>query len=240
MRKDKRLVLGLIGILAVTIVCVITHLIRSTYYTGEEFAKRCERPYEANGGSIEGIKDPFFKRLVEAAKGRTLKNIRYDPMYFKIDYPGGDIPQDLGVCTDLIIRAYRKVGIDLQKEVHEDMKDNFSLYPKIWGLRRPDPNIDHRRVPNLMVFFKRKGKTLPITNDPCDYHPGDVVVWDLGGGITHIGIVVDKKGDECRYKVVHNIGYGPKIEDVLFNWKIIGHYRYPAFENFKGNRGGNR
>ena len=139
------------------------------------------------------------------------------------------MPADTGVCTDEIIRSYRAVGIDLQKEVHRDMVQNFSAYPRSWRwlLARPDPNIDHRRVPNLMVFFQRKGQTLPKSSRIEDYSPGDLVTWDLGGGVPHIGIVVNQKSPQTgRYMVVHNIGQGPKIEDVLFNWKITGHYRY--------------
>ena len=132
-----------------------------------------------------------------------------------------------GVCTDVIIRAYRSIGIDLQKEVHEDMKANFSVYPKNWGLKTTDKNIDHRRVPNLMTFFKRKGAEKPITNNANDYLPGDIVSWNLGGVITHIGIVVNKKSrDGKRYLIVHNIGAGQVLEDCLFDFKIIGHYRY--------------
>lgn len=139
------------------------------------------------------------------------------------------MPQDTGVCTDEIIRSYRAVGIDLQKEVHEDMVQNFSAYPRNWRwlLARPDSNIDHRRVPNLMVFFQRKGQALPISSRIEDYSPGDIVSWDLGGGVPHIGIVVDQRSPlSDRYMIVHNIGQGPKMEDVLFNWKITGHYRY--------------
>ncbi len=139
------------------------------------------------------------------------------------------MPPDTGVCTDEIIRSYRSVGIDLQKEVHEDMVQNFSAYPHSWRwlLSRPDSNIDHRRVPNLMVFFKRKGQSLATSSRIEDYSPGDLVTWDLGGGVPHIGIVVDRKSPQTgRYMVVHNIGQGPKMEDVLFDWKITGHYRY--------------
>jgi uncharacterized protein len=171
--------------------------------------------------------DDFYSNLVDAALNLTKQQVSYDPGYFVIDYPNGDVPGDKGVCTDVIIRAYRKSGIDLQKEVHEDMIANFSIYPKNWGLLTTDKNIDHRRVPNLMTFFTRKGITLPITNNPDDYSPGDIVCWDLGGGITHIGIVVNKRSsDSKRYKIVHNIGAGQVLEDCLFTFKIIGHYRY--------------
>ena len=157
----------------------------------------------------------------------TNQNVTYDPSYFSIDYPNGDIPNNKGVCTDIVIRAYRKIGIDLQKEVHEDMKANFNLYPKIWGLKTTDRNIDHRRVPNLMTFFERKGSIKAISNKPGDYLPGDIVCWNLGGAITHIGIVVNKRSkDGKRNLIVHNIGAGQVLEDCLFNYKIIGHYKY--------------
>jgi uncharacterized protein YijF (DUF1287 family) len=171
----------------------------------------------------------FLKKLVAAAVERTQHAVRYEPAYVGIPYPGGDVPADTGVCTDEVIRAYRAVGVDLQKEVHEDMKKNFSEYPHIGAkpAKRPDANIDHRRVPNLMVFFSRKGETLANTERAEDYAPGDVVTWDLGGDVPHIGIVVDQKSAVSgRYLIVHNIGRGPKMEDVLFGWKIAGHFRY--------------
>ena len=172
--------------------------------------------------------DNFYKTLSDSTIGIINADIVYDPSYFSIKYPNGDVPKDKGVCTDVVIRAYRKLGIDLQKEVHEDMKANFDKYPKIWGLKSTDKNIDHRRVPNLMVFFSRKGVELPKTESSLDYKPGDVVCWDLGSGITHIGIVVNIKSNinSDRYQVVHNIGNGQELSDCLFDYKIIGHYRY--------------
>lgn len=165
--------------------------------------------------------------LSDCAIELTKQAVTYDPSYFSISYPNGDIPADKGVCTDVVIRAYRKKGIDLQKDVHEDMNANFELYPKIWGLKSTDRNIDHRRVPNLMVFFSRKGKVKAITKDAEDYQPGDIVCWNLGGAITHIGLVVDRKSEDGkRYQIVHNIGGGQVMEDVLFDYKIIGHYTY--------------
>lgn len=162
-----------------------------------------------------------------AALELTEDKVVYDPSYFSIPYPNGDVPKGKGVCTDVVIRAFRKIGIDLQKEVHEDMKVNFSKYPKLWGLTRTDKNIDHRRVPNLMTFFTRRKAALPITNNSQYYKPGDVVAWSLGGAITHIGIVVHKKSrDKKRNLIVHNIGAGQVLEDCLFKFKIIGHYRY--------------
>ncbi len=169
----------------------------------------------------------FYDSLSNAAIALTNQNVTYDPTYFSIPYPNGDVPSNKGVCTDVVIRAYRKVGIDLQKEVHEDMKANFNLYPKKWGLTKTDKNIDHRRVPNLMTFFVRHGEVKSKTINPSDYLPGDVVCWDLGGGVTHIGLVVNKKSnDKARYLIVHNIGGGQVLADCLFQFKIIGHYRY--------------
>jgi hypothetical protein len=171
----------------------------------------------------------FTRRLVAAAVQRSTVHVRYVPDYVRIPYPGGDVPADTGVCTDEIIRIYRKLGIDLQKEVHEDIVANFREYPRKWRWLSPQPdtNIDHRRVPNLMVFFRRDGESLPITANAADYSPGDIVAWDLGGGQTHIGMVVDRQPLLAkRYMILHNVGRGPQIEDVLFDWKIIGHYRY--------------
>jgi uncharacterized protein len=171
----------------------------------------------------------FLEKLSAAAIERTHHTVRYDPKYVHIPYPGGDVPADTGVCSDEVIRAYRALGIDLQKEVHEDISANFSAYPnqRRWMLAHPDSNIDHRRVPNLMVFFSRKGTSLPISTRGQDYEPGELVTWDLSGGVPHIGIVVDRKSAaRGRFLVVHNIGAGPKLEDVLFSWKITGHYKY--------------
>ncbi|HEY7404560.1 MAG TPA: DUF1287 domain-containing protein [Candidatus Angelobacter sp.] len=179
--------------------------------------------------STPDFRRDFVKKFVAAAVERTHHVVRYDPKYVRLAYPGGDVPADTGVCTDEVVRAYRAVGIDLQKEVHEDMAANFGTYPskQRWGRTSPDANIDHRRVPNLMVFFSRKGEVLPMSQVADDYQPGDLVTWDLGGGVTHIGMVVDQKALlSRRYMIVHNIGRGPKMEDVLFDWKIIGHYRY--------------
>lgn len=166
-------------------------------------------------------------KLSLAALELTKEKVVYDPSYFSISYPNGEIPKGKGVCTDVIIRAYRKIGVDLQKEVHEDMKTNFSKYPKLWGLKSTDKNIDHRRVPNLMTYFKRQQAEKIINENPKDYLPGDIVAWNLGSAITHIGIVVHKKSlDKKRNLIVHNIGSGQVLEDCLFSYKIIGHYRF--------------
>lgn len=184
-------------------------------------------PASAQTSGMIVSREVFTQKLAAAAVERTKHTVRYQPEYVRIPYPGGDVPPDTGVCTDEVIRAYRAVNVDLQKEVHEDMQRHFSLYPHRWGLAAPDSNIDHRRVPNLMVFFARKGENLPISARAQDYRPGDVVTWDLGGGVPHIGIVVNRRAAlASRYLIVHNLGEGPKMEDVLFRWKITGHYRY--------------
>lgn len=173
--------------------------------------------------------EDIISRLIEAARERTTYKVRYDGSYHRIPYPNGDVPANIGVCTDVVIRAYRKVGIDLQKKVHEDISANFSRYPsrRIWGLTRPDSNIDHRRVPNLQVFLSRFGELLRVSINPRDYQPGDLVTWMLPGNLPHIGIVIDERSrDGKRPLIAHNIGAGPKIEDMLFAYPITGHYRY--------------
>jgi len=169
----------------------------------------------------------FASRLVEAAIERTSHEVTYDGSYRRIAYPGGDVPDGIGVCTDVVIRTYRGVGVDLQQAVHEDMSEAFSAYPTIWGLKRPDSNIDHRRVLNLQTFFMRNGATLPVSRDPDDYRAGELVTWMLPGNLPHIGIVTDRRSaDGIRPLVVHNIGSGPELEDRLFEFPITGHYRY--------------
>lgn len=178
-------------------------------------------------GSFE--REVFVKDLVKAAIARTTHDVTYDGSYFSISYPNGDVPQNIGVCTDVVIRSFRALGLDLQRLVHEDMVENFSAYPskRIWGLTATDRNIDHRRVPNLQVFFSRQGDTLPISMDPQDYSPGDLVTWMLPGNLPHIGIVTDKVSTASGNPlIVHNIGAGPSLDDMLFSYKITGHYRY--------------
>lgn len=175
----------------------------------------------------EPIGSQSVRIVVDAAMRQIGVTKIYDPAYVRIGYPGGDVPSDRGVCTDVVIRAFRSAGVDLQQAVHEDMRRNFKAYPRRWGLSRPDSNIDHRRVPNLAVFFERRKASVGIGNDPDGYAAGDVVTWDLGGGVPHIGIVTDVVDPATsRRLVVHNIGQGAALEDVLFAWKITGHYRY--------------
>ena len=167
--------------------------------------------------------------LVKAALERTRHSVRYDGLYISIPYPGGDVPSHIGVCTDVIIRSYRKIGIDLQELVHLDMKSDFDAYPsrRIWGLNKPDTNIDHRRVPNLQVFFSRKGEKLVLSSNADDYEPGNIVTWMLRGNLPHIGIVTDKTDPiSGNPLIVHNIGAGPKLEDILFLFPITGYYRF--------------
>lgn len=167
---------------------------------------------------------PELEPLLAHALAQTRQSTVYDGSYRRIAYPGGDVPADRGVCTDVLIRAYRAIGIDLQQRVHEDMRDNFDAYPRQWGLRRPDSNIDHRRVPNLQTFFTRQGAAQPRGSA---YQPGDLVTWMLPGNLPHIGLVSDRRSsDGQRPLIIHNIGRGPQLEDMLFDYPITGHYRY--------------
>lgn len=171
----------------------------------------------------------FEEKLSEAAISIIDPSIDYDPAYFSIKYPNGDIPENKGVCTDVIIRCYRKLNIDLQKEVHEDMAANFSEYPNLkkWGMTKTDTNIDHRRVPNLEVFFERKGIKLPVSEDAKDYKTGELVTWMINEKLPHIGIITNKKSEDGkRNLIVHNVGGGQVLEDCLFEYKIVGHYSY--------------
>jgi len=170
---------------------------------------------------------PLLKQLIDGAVAQAGVTTGYDPSYVKIDYPAGDVATETGVCSDVVVRAFRKAGLDLQKQVHEDMARALSDYPKKWAAGGPDTNIDHRRVLNLMTYFSRQGKSLAISSNRDDYLPGDVVAWDLGGGLDHIGIVTNIWSEsEKRCLVVHNIGAGARVEDVLFAWTIKGHYRW--------------
>jgi uncharacterized protein YijF (DUF1287 family) len=181
----------------------------------------------------------FEQDIIAASIERTTHQITNDGAYLSIGYPNGDVPKNIGVCTDVVIRSYRAIGTDLQQLVHEDMRDNFLLYPskRIWGLNSTDKNIDHRRVPNLQAFFTRHGKVLKTTAVPSDYKTGDIVTWMVSGNLPHIGIVIDRINPKTgNPMIVHNIGSGPEIEDMLFNYKITGHYRYvPAKYNKQVN-----
>lgn len=182
--------------------------------------------------SLSAHSQTFEERLVSAALERTKHSVRYDGSYIRIDYPGGDVPKNMGVCTDVIIRLYRELDIDLQKLVHEDMALHFEAYPskRMWGLLSTDKNIDHRRVPNLQTYFSRNGQSLPVTQDSSAYLPGNLVTWMLPGNLPHIGIVTDQKSSDGQPLIVHNIGNGPKLENMLFDYKITGHYRFKPTE----------
>ncbi len=185
------------------------------------------RPGDAQLRPLPDNAPVALKQMVQGAMEQPDYTFYYDPAYIKLEYPGGDVPLERGVCTDVVIRAFRKAGTDLQKQVHEDMKQNFAEYPTKWGLSKPDTNIDHRRVPNLRTYFKRTRKEVPVTSEAQDYKPGDVVSWDLGTGVDHIGIVTNMWSRSANaYLIVHNIGSGARIENVLFSWQITGHYRY--------------
>lgn len=167
--------------------------------------------------------------LIAAAKAQVGVTVRYDPAYVRLAYPGGDVPSDRGVCTDVIVRAYRQVGIDLQERVHQDMRAAWPAYRHVaqWGQKRPDPNIDHRRVPNLTTFFRRHGVQLKASRNPADYRPGDIVSWRLPTGLAHIGMVTERRSAHGVPLIVHNIGAGTQVEDMLFAFTITGHFRYP-------------
>lgn len=190
-----------------------------------EIIRFIKKTDDRKGWDTKTIEDDCIRSLVTAAVEQTTKNVVYDPSYFQIDYPNGDVPPDRGVCTDVIIRAYRSVGVDLQKEVHEDMVKNFDLYPKKWEMTETDTNIDHRRVPNLQTFFKRFGEELENSKNPESYQPGDIVIWNMPSGRPHIGMVSNFSKNGVPL-IIHNIGSGPKIDNALFKFEISGHYRY--------------
>ncbi len=177
---------------------------------------------------IDEIKSPEIRKILTSANEQLKTTAVYTQKYYSIKYPNGDVPLETGACTDVVIRSFRNAGIDLQKEVHEDMSVNFAKYPQKWGLKKTDTNIDHRRVPNLQTFFERQGKAEKITEIGEDYQPGDVVSWDLNGeGMTHIGLVSNIWNEkEKRYLIIHNIGGGTSLEDRLFDWTVTGHYRF--------------
>jgi len=203
------------------------------------FATGCERQIartrqplkppesETEVRALPANSSPKLKLIIDGAIDQVGKTTSYDPSYQSLEYPNGDVPIETGVCSDVIVRAFRKASIDLQKEVHEDMKSNFSTYPTKWGLTGTDRNIDHRRVPNLQTYFARKGKEIASTGNADTFLPGDIVTWDLGGGVDHVGIMTNVWYKPTRrYLIAHNIGAGTRMEDVLFAWKITGHYRY--------------
>lgn len=198
---------------------------RLTILVAQEITPQKAQRTEASRARLPK-EETFGGKLANAALDRTFQSVNYDPAYVKLAYPGGDVPAATGVCTDEIIRAYRTLGIDLQKLVHEDMVASFALYPKLWGLSTTDKNIDHRRVPNLAVFFKRHGESLKVTQNPQDYRAGDIITCTVPPNRPHICIVVPAPDGSERPWVVHNIGQGPQLEDRLFEFPLTGHYRY--------------
>lgn len=189
----------------------------------------CNQKKDIHDGVAEAtLKTSFEEKLSAAAISIVDPNIIYTPSYVSIKYPNGDVPAKTGVCTDVVIRAYRKLGVDLQKEVHDDLKANFSKYPNLkkWGLKKPDTNIDHRRVPNLEVFFTRKGQKLSVSKNAKDYKTGEMVTWMINGKLPHIGIITHKKSPNGNPMIVHNVGGGQVLEDCLFSYEIVGHFKY--------------
>ena len=194
--------------------------------SSERNAVKLERAATTIGSSDKiAVSNPRIAKLVAAAVAQYGETVYYDPSYVKLSYPNGDVPKDRGVCSDVVIRALRGVGIDLQVALHEDMRAHWSAYPKLWNLRRPDANIDHRRVANLMTYFARDGDALQLSSKPESYRPGDLVAWRLESGRLHIGVVTDRLTPNRNPLMAHNIGAGVQLEDVLFSWEIIGHYR---------------
>jgi uncharacterized protein YijF (DUF1287 family) len=182
-----------------------------------------------SNAQLQTANKTFANKLSDAAIAIIDPNIIYDPSYFAIKYPNGDVPKNKGVCTDVIIRSYRKLGVDLQKEVHEDMKSHFSKYPNLkkWGMTKTDSNIDHRRVPNLEIFFERKGTKLAVSKNANEYKTGEIVTWLINNKLPHIGIITNRKStDGKRNLIVHNVGNGQVLEDCLFSYTIVGHYKY--------------
>ena len=217
-RKHRRLVLFVICLTIAACSC------QRQYATSRSAAPVSPSPVTR---PLPQKSSPQLKQFIDGAVAQSKVTTGYDPSYVKLDYPNGDVASETGVCSDVVVRAFRKAGIDLQKEVHEDMKLAWAEYPKRWGARGTDTNIDHRRVLNLNTYFDRQGKSLPISNSRADYLPGDVVAWELSDGVEHIGVMTNLWSEpEKHCLVVHNIGGGTRVEDVLLNWKIIGHYRY--------------
>jgi uncharacterized protein YijF (DUF1287 family) len=227
MQSEQQRLTDKLGLLFVIAVCLMLFSAISCQRLLERPASAVVIPPPAVVKPLPANVLPQLKQLIEAAIEQSKVTTGYDPSWVKINYPNGDVPIETGVCSDVLVRAFRKAGIDLQKEVHEDMTRAWAEYPKKWGARGTDTSIDHRRVLNLMTYFDRQGKSQPITNNRADYLPGDVVAWDLSDGLEHIGILTNLSSEpDQHYLVVHNIGSGAKVEDVLMAWKIVGHYRY--------------
>lgn len=218
-RKWRWALIGLLGILGTVLGSIAYSPKAARARWVEDFV--LEYPVVNNARSQLG---PRCQKVLEKANTIAVSNITYDPAYSSIKYPGGDVPPDRGVCTDVITRSFRNVGFDFQKEVHESMKKNKHDYPNLWKLSSTDTNIDHRRVPNLMVYLKKHGRVLPITQNGKDYSPCDIITWDLGNGLTHIGLVSETLHSSGRPLIIHHIGGRPSKEDMIFRFKIIGHF----------------
>jgi uncharacterized protein len=212
-----------IALKTLVVICLATSCAR---IDGVSRAVPLDQPHLTAAAQVKPDASPLERMLANLLE-QTKQTLSYDPAYVKLDYPNGDLPLERGVCADVVVRAFRKGGLDLQQAVHEDMKAHFSAYPHKWGARVTDSNIDHRRVANLMKWFERQRKAISLSDKGADYQPGDVVAWELGNGLLHIGMVSQiKVAGTDRYAVVHNINSGAKLEDVLFAWKVVGHYRY--------------
>lgn len=208
--------------------CICVALVIGRCDARPEYAVSARQPSSGHHGQPAGRASiDAAHTLIAASRARIPLGEIYDPSYYSIPYPGGDVPNDRGVCTDVVIRAYRKLGIDFQKIIHEDMASNFSAYPKLWNMRSTDKNIDHRRVPNIETFLRRKGAALSNSAQGADYRAGDLVTWRLPGGQPHIGIVSDRYAPSSeRPLILHNIGAGTVEDDILFRYSIHGHFRY--------------
>ncbi len=225
MRKPFRKLLAS-GALALSLVGALTAWGR--FEAQSQSTKSATRHTAGRAGVEQSDPSPQIRKIIASAEAQTTYTNIYDPAYRVIRYPNGDLPRERGVCTDVIVRAFREgAEIDLQREIHEDMLRNFRAYPQRYGLKKPDSNIDHRRVLNLMTYFRRKGKAVAVSTAAEDFRPGDIVAWDLGGGVLHIGIVSDTWSTASnRYEIIHNIGAGARKEDRLFDWRVVAHYRY--------------
>lgn len=218
---------SLLFLLVIVVVLLSAAVIYRKLPAGQQPAIAVQEPAKEEKLPLDG----FRKKLSDAAISIIDNTIIYDGSYYSISYPGGDVDAGKGVCTDVIVRSYRKLGIDLQELVHKDMQSNFAKYPQLWGRRSPDTNIDHRRVPNLARFFERHGESYPVSHKAEDYRPGDIVTWILSNNLTHIGVVVNEKSaDRKRFLIVHNIGGGQVLADCLFAYKLTGHYYYDGIK----------
>ncbi len=223
-RRAKLIILLAVGVAVVTLAVALRRTINAVAHQVAPIGRQTDVTLIAHPRTVAD-------RIVNGAKQEVLDGVRYDAAYAAIPYPSGDVPADRGACTDVIVRALRRSGYDLQQLIHEDMGRDFDAYPKLWGLTQPDPNIDHRRVPNHMAFLRRHGTTLPLSTTgaaAATWQPGDLVYWKLSlSGATHCGVLSNDRGQDNLPMVIHNIGPATSQEDCLDRWEIIGHFRYP-------------